>query len=66
MLASTVVVSRPDGAAGEVGEASAGFAHDHRERRDVEDVDVRLDHHIQRAAREQVVMHEIAVAAQCG
>ena len=32
-------------------------------RRDVEDVHVRLDDHVERAARQQVVVHEIAVAA---
>ena len=50
--------------AGQIGERAAGLAHDDGQRRDVEDIDVRLDHRIERAAREQVVVQEIAIAAQ--
>ena len=53
----------PDRAALEIGEDAARLAHDHRERGDVEDVDVGLDHHVERAACQQVVVHEVAVAA---
>ena len=49
--------------AGKVGEGAAGLAHDDGQRGDVQDVHVGLDDHIQRAARQQVVVHEVPVAA---
>ena len=42
---------QPDIATGEVGEAATGLAHDDREGGDVEDVDIGLDHRIERATR---------------
>ena len=50
-------------AAVQIAEAAAGFAHDHRERGDIENVDVGLDDGIELAGGEVVVMDEIAVAA---
>src|ERR1700722_2267046 len=46
-----------------VGEGAARLAHDHRERRYVEDVHVGLDYPLERAARQEVVVHEVTVAA---
>src|SRR5690242_2059988 len=47
----------------EIGEFATRLAHDDGERSDVENVDIGLDDDIQRAARQQVVVHEVAVAA---
>ncbi len=62
MAASTLLVSSDHGPP-EVAEHAAGLAHDHRQRGDVQDVHVRLDHQVQAAPRQQVVVAEIAVAA---
>src|SRR5690348_18155208 len=47
----------------EIGEYAARLTHDDGQRCDVQDVDVGLDHDVQCAACQQVVMAEIAVAA---
>ena len=47
----------------QIRESAAGLLDDHGERRDVEDVHVGFDHHVERGARQQMVMHEIAIAA---
>src|SRR6185437_8291720 len=47
----------------QVGEGAAGFAHDDRQGGDVEDVDVGLDDDIEGASRQEMVMDEVAVAA---
>src|SRR5215471_12371088 len=46
----------------QVGERATRFAYQHHESGDVENIDVGFDHHIQRTARQQVIVHEIAVA----
>src|SRR5580704_14802073 len=46
-----------------VGERAARLAHDHRKGCDVEDVYVGLDDPLERTARQQVVVHEVTVAA---
>ena len=56
--------AEPDLCSVEIREAPARLAHEHGERSDVENVDVRLDDHIERAARQQVVVQKITVTAQ--
>lgn len=46
-----------------IGEYTTGFAHDHHQRGDIEDVEVRFDDQIDRTARQQVVVQEVAIAA---
>ena len=49
--------------AAQVREAATAFLDEDGERRDVEDVDVRLDDDVERAARQQVVCTKSAVTA---
>src|SRR6185369_8880486 len=50
-------------ATSQIGTYATGLTHDHRKRGNIEYVHVGLDHEVEAAAREQVIMQEIAVAA---
>ena len=63
LVASTEFESQRDGRSAKVREAAAGLGHDRDARGDVEDIHVRFDHRVDLAGREQVVVQEIAVAA---
>src|SRR5665213_1852357 len=47
----------------EVSKCTARLFDDDRQRPDIQNIDVRFDDHVERAPREQMVMHEVAVAA---
>ena len=52
----------PDRLTVEVREQSTRFGHDNRQGRNIEDVDVRFDHGLDLAGRQQVIVVEIAIA----
>src|SRR6185437_1828903 len=52
------------GRTGQIGHGAAGLPHDHGQRGNVQDIDVGFDHDVERAARQQVVVTEIAVTAR--
>jgi len=48
----------------QISECATGLAHNHGQCRNIENIDVRLDHQIDAAAREQMIVQKIAIAAE--